>query len=187
MTEIRVNRDGLMERPTRYDKCVLQRAAELALPEVKSWLGDEGFATDNEIMEDLIDCIDEKDGFSIAEKLKSRHHWDCDSELVEIMDGGFIHSSLSELEKQWVKCLNVKLDIPIGTPVKIKSRNESGIVVKLYPETAKYGVHTPEQKETSNWILLPEDVEVGPDSRAQHKNCKCPRGKIDTQESKGLF
>ena len=160
MTEIKVNKDGLMERPTRFDKCVLQRAAELALPEVKSWLGDEGFATDNEIKEDLIDCIDEKDGFAIAEALKSRRHWDCDSELVEIMDGGFIYTALSELEKQWVNCLNVKLDIPIGTPVTIKSRKESGVVVSYYPEYAKYGVRTPNQDKTSNWILFPEDVEV---------------------------
>jgi hypothetical protein len=29
--------------------------------------------------------------------------------------------------------------------------------------------------------------EFGPDSRAQHKSCKNARGKIDTNEPKGLF
>lgn len=157
---IRVDADGLMVRPTRYDKCVLQRAAELALPQVKRWLGSGFNASDDDIMEDLVDCIDEGDGFAIVASLKSRHHWDCDSELVEILDGGFVYIALSELEKQWVRCLNVKLDIPIGTPVKIKSRNESGVVVKHYPEDAKYGVRTPEQEKTANWIFLPSDLEI---------------------------
>lgn len=158
--EIRVNEDGLMKRPTVYDKCVLRRAAEIVFPDVKGWLG-KGFATDDEIMEDLIDCIGKGDGFSIAEDLKSYHHWDnCDSALVEILDGRFVYTAQEELEKQWVKCLGVTLDIPIGALVNIKSRKESGAVVKHYPETAKYGVRTPDQEKTSNWILLPEDVEV---------------------------
>jgi hypothetical protein len=153
-----------MERPTRYDECVKRRAAELALPEVKQWLG-QGFATDDEIIEDLMDCIGEDDGFAIVSELKERKHWECDSQLVEILDGNFIHTAKDELEKQWVKCLGVKLDIPIGTQVQFKNPKRlrmgtSGEVVKHYPESAKYGVRTPDQPKTSNWILLPEDIEV---------------------------
>lgn len=153
-----------MKRPTRYDDCVKRRAAELALPQVKSWLG-EGFnPTDEEIMEDMMDSIDEGDGFAIVEHLKRRHHWEVDSELVEIMEGWFISSAQEELEKHWVKCLGVTLDIPIGAQVKIKrimdQKNVQGEVVKHYPETAKYGVRTPDQKDNSNWILLPEDLDV---------------------------
>jgi hypothetical protein len=158
--EIKVNEDGLMKRPTVYDKCVLRRAAEIVFPAIKGWLG-EGFATDEEIMDDLIDCIGKGDGFLIAEDLKSHHHWDnCDSSLVAILDGNFVDTAQNELERQWVKCLGVTLDIPIGAMVNIKSRKESGAVVKHYPLTAKYGVRTPDQEKTSNWILLPEDVEV---------------------------
>lgn len=160
MNEIRVNSEGLMERPTRYDECVQRRAAELALPEVKKWLGKGFAATEDEIMEDLMDCIGEGDGFAIANELKGRKHWDCDSQLVEILDGNFIYTAEDELEKQWVRCLGVKLDIPIGAQVKIKRRSESGEVVKHYPESAKYGVHTPDQPKASNWILLPEEIEV---------------------------
>ena len=158
MSVIQLNSEGVMQRPTRYDECVQRRAAELALPEVKLWLG-QGFATDDDIIKDLMDCIGEGDGFAIVSELKERQHWECDSQLVEILDGNFIHTAEDELEKQWVKCLGVKLDIPIGTPVFIKRKKESGEVVKHYPESAKYGVRTPDQAATSNWILLPEDIE----------------------------
>jgi len=33
-------------------------------------------------------------------------------------------------------------------------------VVNHYPEEAKYGVRTPDLDKMSNWILLPEDIEV---------------------------
>jgi hypothetical protein len=61
--------------------------------------------------------------------------------------------------------LGVKLEIPIGTHVRIKKprwsiKEEFGEVTKHYPEEAKYGVRTPDQAPTANWILLPEDVEV---------------------------
>jgi hypothetical protein len=37
--------------------------------------------------------------------------------------------------------------------------SEFGEVTKHYPEEAKYGVRTPDQAPTANWILLPEDIE----------------------------
>jgi hypothetical protein len=163
MSAIAVNDQGVMKRPRANDECVLRRAAELALPEVKVWLGNDG-SPDSEVIEDLMETLGEIDGFAIADRLQHRKHWDCDSRLVDILNGNFVSDAQDELEKQWVKCLGITLDIPVGAQVKIKRlprglTDVTGEVVKHYPESAKYGVRTPEQPKTSNWILLPEDIE----------------------------
>jgi HrpA-like RNA helicase len=165
MSAIAVNEAGLMNRPTRYDECVQRRAAEIVLPEIKRWLNDPSWATDEEIIQDLMECLGEGDGYKICDELKRKHSWECDSQLVEILDGWVIDDAEKELVKQWVKCLGVKLDIPIGTHVRIKhyksqSMSEFGEVVKHYPEEAKYGVRTPDQDPTANWILLLENIEA---------------------------
>ena len=39
MAGIALNVQGIMLRPTRSDVCVRQRAAEMALPQFKLWMG----------------------------------------------------------------------------------------------------------------------------------------------------
>lgn len=157
MTEhgIHVNENGVMLRPTRSDEIVRRRAAELALPEVKRWQSDLG--PDSEVIEDLMRCIGGADGYEIAKDLEDLG-WCSNAYLVDILDENFIGYAEDELVKQWVKCLGIKLEIPVGTPVSINFCKKAGVVTNHYPETAKYGVRTPEQSETSCWILLPEEV-----------------------------
>jgi hypothetical protein len=162
MSAIEVNEAGLMKRPTQYDECVKRRAAELALPEVKGWNLDIG--SDEDVIKFLMKHINRLGGYEIVKSMESDGWDNADSELVEIMDEDFIGTAERELVKQWVKCLGVKLEIPIGTQVRIKKPRKAtegtGEVVNHYPEEAKYGVRTPDLDKMSNWILLPEDIEV---------------------------
>jgi hypothetical protein len=116
--EARFDATGVMLRPTRSDGCVRRRAAEMALPAVKRWLGgDSWFHRDSDLIEDLMKHIGQHDGFHIVTSMEDSG-WAPDDSLVEIMRGGFIADALREMVRQWVLCLGVKLELPIGTKVR---------------------------------------------------------------------
>ena len=107
--------------------------------------------------------INRSDGYEIVKSMES-DGWCANSLLVEIMDQDFIGDAERELVHQWVRCLNLKLNIPIGTKVKINrglsENGRIGEVVKHYPKEARYGVRTPEQADTTHWLLCPDYIEV---------------------------
>lgn len=153
---IQVDDNGVMMRPTRRDEVVRRRAAELALPQVKRWIG---YTTDSDncLITQLMNHIGGGDGYEIVKSLE-QDGWCGNDSLVDIMGEDFIGAAEEELVAQWVRCLSVKLNVPIGAQVTIKRRKEVGIVTKHYPDVAKYGVRTAEQPETSCWVLLPEEI-----------------------------
>jgi hypothetical protein len=130
----------------------------MALPQVKQWIG-YTTDTDESLIRQLMRHIASGNGFETVKSLE-RDGWCGDDSLVEIFGEDFIGQAEDELVAQWVKCLGIKLDLPIGAPVTIKRSKDAGVVTKHYPEQAKYGVKTPEQPETSCWVLLPEEIEA---------------------------
>lgn len=149
------DQNGVLKRPSYGDDFVRRRAAELALPDVREWLAG-GLQSDLDVMKDLMNVLSCGDGYEIARDLENLG-WAVNSELVTVFDlGDFISTARKEMVIQWVKCLRVKLDIPMGASVDYRGR--LGIVVKLFPETAEYGVHTGDLPATSYSVCAAEEV-----------------------------
>ena len=93
-----------------------------------------------------------------------RDHWCGNSALVDIMDSGFIEDAERELVQQWVKCLGVKLDIPLGT--KVSWRKKIGVVAGYERESGQYRIQTPEQADGTTWICDAEEVKLVAEEKA---------------------
>jgi hypothetical protein len=103
---------------------------------------------------DLEDCIEDaksvlecdwnEDGFTLAKAFEDKGY-SGSAELVYDLDSvsSDARDILAEAEKRWVKENNVKLDLEVGALIVFDAwtkNNEDGEIVKLYPETAQYGV-----------------------------------------------
>ena len=127
--------EELMKRPHYGDEFVRRRAAELALPEIKRWIG----------------APESSDADLIG--------WTRDSQLVEILeDGDFLEDARDELVRQWVKCLRVELVIPVGAAVIY--RGIAGKVVGSESSMALYHVRTPDMKENQWMVCAAEEVKA---------------------------
>lgn len=161
MSAMRFTNDGVMLRPTRRDEVVRRRAAEMALPEVKAWMGSTEGESDASIVETLMNVIGCGDGFTIAKALDDKG-WNADAELVELMDRGFVRDAESELIKQWVQCVGVKPKHAIGETVTMLCGFQGanrGVIVDVREDEATYGIHTASQTEKQRWVIAYEDVE----------------------------
>ncbi len=154
MDEIRVDENGLMLRPRRYDAIVRRRAAEMALPQVKRWIGPSS-QSDASLIKELMKHIGGPNGFEICKSL-DRDGWCCGDKMVEIMGEDFISDAEKELVRQWVRCLGIKLDLPIGTVVEY--RGERGVIASYDEELAQYKIQVPSQAEGTLWIVNAEDA-----------------------------
>lgn len=146
--EMRTDANGIMLRPNTADGFVRRRAVELFEASSRRKL------TKNE-REDLASCIDADDGFAIAEILK-RKGWIVDAWLVEDLDHGFIREALDELTAQWVRALGVKLKFSCGDTVRIAGTDR--IIVKVFPDHARYGLHVPGCGDNTYLVVDAEEV-----------------------------
>jgi len=123
----------------------------------------------------LEDCIEDakdvlewnwnEDGFKLAKEFDDKGY-NGSAQLVDDLDCVSSDASdiLKEAEKRWVKENNIKLELEIGAQIVFdvyKKNNESGEIVKLYPETAQYGVWAESlksRKGTSHYIINFEKV-----------------------------
>jgi hypothetical protein len=142
MSSIRLDENGVMLRPTRTDKCVRRRAAEMALSDVKDWIGDP-CCSDAEIIEILAEYIDLPDGFGIV-KSPEDDGWCGNAKLGMILNCDFIGQAENELVQQWVKCLGVTLHLPIGA--KCQYHGKVAKVVAWDEDLAQYKLHNEDLK-----------------------------------------
>ena len=148
--------DGeLMKRPNYGDHYVRRRAAELALPEIKSWICAPE-SSDADLMRDLMRSLTAGGGYESAKALENLG-WTVDSQLVGILeDGDFLFNAREELVKQWVKCLRVELSIPVGADVTYRGRE--GKVIGYESSMAQYRVRTADLKENQWLVCVAEEV-----------------------------
>ncbi len=95
-----------MNRPCYQTPAVQQAAVNKMLPKVLAWLKDgNGEQDEAAVRKDLEKVIDAGDGYQIVRSLDRYHHWDADSQLVEIMeDAPFaLSDALREAERRWVE------------------------------------------------------------------------------------
>ena len=150
-------------RPNANDKTILQEAmTNLYKENVKSWLNE------GEDSEDAIDQLVESydtDGYAFARNLEKDHYWECNSTLVDILDGAYytVKRVHDEKVKKWYRDNHFEL-YPIGTTAKIIGPKYSSLIGKSvtidshYAEVARYGCKEKDQK--GSWIVNHEDLEV---------------------------
>lgn len=150
-------------RPHYNDDVVRQQAAQLLLPDVRTWLEAHGdhASLDEEILRDLASALQYKglmpDGFELAQELDSKG-WAPDTALVEILDGGKVVEALSVIVKKWVIANAIKIDIPLGASVT--NGSITGTVIKHYPETAECVVQRPLDRDGAGVVLPTEKLTV---------------------------
>lgn len=155
---IRLDDNGLMLRPTSFDLCVRRRAAEIALPQVKGWLGSDLQESDAELIDTLAKHMRRGDGYEIAQTLERDGGWQSDSYLVEIFDEDFVGQAESEMVRQWVQCIRPAMPFSVGDLVNWKGEHYS--VCKLMPEEAKYGVRIDGMQPNSYYVVNVEDLKA---------------------------
>lgn len=153
--QILIKNPELMKRPHYGDEFVRRRAAELALPEIKQWIGAPE-SSDADIMRDLMRGLTSAGGYECAKGFESLG-WSVDSQFVSILeDGDFLSEARTEMVKQWVRCFQIELDIAVDTPVIY--RGAAGIVIGHKPETAEYCVRTPDLQPNASRVCAAEEV-----------------------------
>jgi hypothetical protein len=103
---------------------------------------------------DLEQCIEDanavlewnwnSDGFELAKEFEIKGYTGSTS-LVDDLDCVSSNAGdlLGKAVEKWVIDNDIKLELPVGTEIVFDARrknNENGEIVKLYPETAQYGV-----------------------------------------------
>ena len=138
-------------RPDGWDEHVKKATAEAILPKVLRWLKDNGcdHVDDEdeaaEVLEDLIAIADEEDGYHACKALE-REHWDCDRELVDILDGlpHLLYKAEKAAVEAWVTAYGVTVPFAVGDRVRVvkgyRHKGEEGEVKGLYPGTAQVSV-----------------------------------------------
>ena len=120
-------------------------------------------------MEDSKEILDyhwSDDGYKIAKELDEKGY-EMNSSLVEELDcvSNEGDKLLKEKVREWVKQNDIKLDLSVGTKVKLDvwtKNNTDGEIVNLRPETAQYIVWTPEcltpKENGGGWVINFEKI-----------------------------
>ncbi len=126
-------------RPNYHSEEVEAAAVEKLLPEVLEWLKNgNGEQESVAVRRDLLDVFDPfEDGYGLCSKLERYKHWDCDSELVGILDNlSWRHSdALREAEQRWVEETGQKPAKQVGDACTFSQRGASyvGEVTTIHP------------------------------------------------------
>jgi hypothetical protein len=140
------------ERPRVDDEEVVKVAVSKVYDRLVEWLDDD----DERKERQFTSCIQYKYGVDPSEVMKELndfHSWivgvhnESRLELLEIIEDcqHEMYLAREEAEKKWVKDNNIKVLYKEDTPVKFKDNYDRGIttkglIVKVYPDTAKYVV-----------------------------------------------
>jgi hypothetical protein len=163
-------------RPHSQDRRIRERAADLLMPEIIRWLGDDWREEQSdEYRKDLIDALNcsDADGYALAVHLERHSHWSPNAELVEILDSFPVWNAEQEAVKEWVAANQVKPKLGVGSFVKYG--NVTGVIVAIHSETAEYVVqtdawlanHPDQQGKCGGYVLAFE--KVPPLSEEAHK------------------
>lgn len=119
-------------------------------------------------IEDCKDILEDhwdEDGYQLAKRFEDKSY-NITTMLVEELDS-VCHDAwdiIKDETKKWVKANDIKLDLKVGDKVMLDiytKNNVAGEIMKLYPETAQYGIWTEEikrPKETSHHLINFEKI-----------------------------
>jgi hypothetical protein len=145
-----------LKRPAKNTGEMIEAAVEMIFPSVWDWLksaGDSDFSNEEQvnIKKDLRKAIDgcwgDYDGYRIARRLDDSCMWECDAQLVDILDSfwSYIDKVHDVAVQNWVKECGIIPQHSIGDDIEIKifGKEYSGTIVGVNPLSAKYTVNVP--------------------------------------------
>jgi hypothetical protein len=144
-------KDMTFERPSRNNGPHVMQAAKKIAKSLNDWAVAAGDGPSNETEhKDLIDflvdhVLEWDDGYKLTKRLEWNLSWDCDSEVVDILDKAqlILNSCYSEATKEWVKSHGIELTLSVGDKASSTMLNSSfeGEIVGVHPDTAEYTVY----------------------------------------------
>lgn len=131
-------------RPT-WGETMINELAEIMAVKINRWCNDETDLDDcREVGKKVFRHSYNDDGYELAKDFE-REGFSPDLELVEILDCASYEGTeiLRNHIKEWVKSENIKADLSIGDNVRfLRGRTPVfGEIVKLYEDTAMYGIY----------------------------------------------
>jgi hypothetical protein len=141
-------------RPSQYAKEVNDAIVERITPDIVNWIchgGDTapGLEEIDDIKTEIFSAIEyEEDPYGIAKSLEYAG-WDSDGELVHILDnvGRYRYEAYKDhVYNSWILKHGVVPKFSIGDSVVFahRGRQETGEVIRVYPEMAQYTIHCPQ-------------------------------------------
>lgn len=109
-----------LPRPNGSHDSVKRLVADELMPQILDWLqGQED--DEDEVREQLIDVLeDHRDGYEMAKRLEDDYDWDCDSELVDILDGSNFYEHRKAAVMAWIRDNGIMPRFAMGQEVKVK-------------------------------------------------------------------
>lgn len=156
-------------RPSLRDPAVRRAAAEDILDDIIDWYGTHWREAEREeVIADLMAIAPESDGYRAARALEQRSHWECNAELVDILDGDWSWSAVGRAVRDWIKYNGITPTFKVGNTVK--TRHGVGAIVAINADEATYTVQTdqflaksPGQAgKTGGYVIAFEAVEAVP-------------------------
>jgi len=127
-----------MNRPKAYSTEIITEAAKEYVKKLEHWNEDE-----DRLEESLIGAFNsDLDTFAIAKRL-DYDGFDIDEQKYDDLSEAYhiVNEIAKRVLKQWVIDEGIKLELPIGSIITAKNiENKECEIVKVYPETAEYGV-----------------------------------------------
>jgi hypothetical protein len=136
----------ISSRPNLYSESVIQQTAELVYNKfIKAYLkeaGEEDPDSDKDcIIKDLVKALWYDDGYRCAREL-SHCSWECDAELVEILEEAQISKLdiVDKLVKEWVIENNINPELEIGQKCSFTSQGKKyiGSIIKIEKNLGQY-------------------------------------------------
>lgn len=143
----------LPPRPSQYAKEVNDAIVERITPSIVNWMYHVDSPPSPEevesLKEDIFSAIEyEEDSYKIAKSLEYAG-WDPDGELVDILDvvGRYRYEAYKDhVYNSWILKHGVIPKFSIGDSVVFahRGRQETGEIIRVYPEMAQYTIHCPQ-------------------------------------------
>jgi hypothetical protein len=159
---------GIQPRPLESDESVRRVAIEKVMDDVISAMGRTDPNERDGVLADLMGAAGSygaDDGYKIAKSLDANYGWDCDLELVEILDQipGNIRDAARAAVADWVKNFQVSPCLPIGEEVTYHGND--GIILNdgsgKYESPGCYVVRVPSKGhfEHMGYVVAWEEID----------------------------
>ncbi len=153
------------KRPSIHDEEIFNKWCIVAAEIVNKA---KGYADINESIEDCKQVLEyayNDDGYQLAKRFEDKRYT-ITTILVEELDtlSWEADDIIKDATKKWVKENDIKLEQKVGDKVifdAYKKNNEEGEIMKLYPETAQYGVWSESSnnpKGSSHYLINYEKI-----------------------------
>lgn len=134
-------------RPQKRSGELIQHVAE----QLAIQIGESGLPG---VIEDLIAVLEGStgfDGYELARELEDNFGWGIDAALVDVLDSASAlhHFAHEQKVKEWVQRFNVRISFAVGQRVVTNRKNERGVIVRLFEETAECLVRLDDERDPS--------------------------------------